>query len=274
MSYRAAPLDTFPVSNFFERVLDAILESDPQEKCSRAQQLFSHPDLQEANHSAAARSISAPGHPEELELVSPKHLKRRSMNSQTGRNILMHAIAHIEFNAINLALDAAYRFRNQSDAYYQDWLSVAADEARHFLMIDAYLVINHSYYGEYPVHNGLWEMAVDTDHDVLARMALVPRVLEARGLDVTPSMIEKLTHAGDQAAADILLTIYEDEIGHVGIGSKWFLYHCKERGLEPRSTFRELVATHLHGELRGPFNEEARLLAGFDAEELAALDAN
>ncbi len=262
------------MSNFFERLLDAILESDPSAKCDKTQQLFVQPCLQEADHTAAVKSISTPGRPMELELVAPKHLKRRGMNSQTGRNILMHAIAHIEFNAINLALDAAYRFRNQSDAYYQDWLSVAADEARHFRMIEMYLVANDSYYGQHPVHNGLWEMAVDTDHDVLARMALVPRVLEARGLDVTPSMIEKLTHAGDQTAADILLTIYDDEIGHVGIGSKWFLYHCKERGLEPRATFRELVATHLHGELRGPFNEEARLLAGFDAEELAALNAN
>ncbi|MCL4140411.1 UNVERIFIED_CONTAM: hypothetical protein GTU68_036018, partial [Idotea baltica] len=134
----------------------------------------------------------------------------------------MHAIAHIEFNAINLALDAAYRFRQQPIAYYQDWLGVAADEARHFNLIRSYLNKHDCNYGDYPVHNGLWDMAVQTADDVVARMALVPRVLEARGLDVTPSMINKLQSVGDTGAVEILKTIYQDEIGHVKIGSHWF----------------------------------------------------
>ncbi|MCL4132598.1 UNVERIFIED_CONTAM: hypothetical protein GTU68_039852 [Idotea baltica] len=185
----------------------------------------------------------------------------------------MHAIAHIEFNAINLALDAAYRFRQQPLEYYQDWISVAADEARHFNLIRDYLKTNGTDYGDYPAHNGLWEMAVQTDHDVVARMALVPRVLEARGLDVTPAMVDRLQKTDDQAAVTILEVIYQDEIGHVKIGSNWFNYQCEQRGLEPRQTFKKMVEQHFHGDLKGPFNIAARLQAGFDEIELAALES-
>jgi len=212
-----------------------------------------------------------PGYPLKLQLVAPRELKRRGINTQEGRNILMHAVAHIEFNAINLALDAAYRFIDQPFEYYQDWLSVADDEARHFNMIRGYLNKHGCDYGDYPAHNGLWDMAVKTQDDIVARMALVPRVLEARGLDVTPGMIERLENAGDTEAADILKEIYQDEIGHVDIGSKWFFHHCNLRGLEPKTTFINMVEKHMHGELRGPFNISARLQAGFDEMEMRAL---
>jgi len=186
---------------------------------------------------------------------------------------LLHAVAHIEYNAINLALDAAYRFRNQTFDFYRDWINIADDEARHFNLIRAYLNDNGCEYGNFKAHNGLWEMAVKTQHDIVARMALVPRVLEARGLDVTPSMIERLDRVHDTAAVEILKVIYQDEIAHVKTGSHWFFVQCQQRELEPRQTFLEMVDTHLHGELRGPFNISARLQAGFDEMELAELSS-
>ena len=186
----------------------------------------------------------------------------------------MHAVAHIELNAINLSLDAAYRFRNQPLEFYQDWIQIAADEARHFNLIRGYLNKNDCDYADMPAHNGLWDMALSTQHDVVARMALVPRVLEARGLDVTPNMIKRLRGVGDQAAVEILEIIYQDEIGHVKTGSDWFFHHCSLRDLEPRSTFQALVGEHLHGELKGPFNLAARLQAGFDEIELQHLENN
>lgn len=217
------------------------------------------------------QTITTPGYPTALKLVMPREVKRRGLQSQEGRNTLMHAVAHIEFNAINLALDAAYRFRDQPLEYYQDWIQIADDEARHFGLIRDYLNLHDCDYGDMPAHNGLWDMAVRTQHDIVARMALVPRVLEARGLDVTPGMIRRLQGVGDDKAVDILKVIYQDEIGHVETGSRWFFYHCDLRDLEPRSTFLEMVETHLHGELRGPFNIAARLQAGFDEIEMAHL---
>ncbi len=255
--------------DLFEELYRIILINDPSEKCDAVHKLSGcFQDIYSQNHDQAAIKITTPGLPNNLELVAPRELKRRGIKSQTGRNILMHAIAHIEFNAINLALDAAYRFRNEPEEYYQDWIKIADDEARHFALIRAYLNQNLCEYGDYPAHNGLWEMAVKTGKDIVARMALVPRVLEARGLDVTPGMIDRLTAVQDTEAVAILETIFQDEIGHVRTGSKWFSYQCKLRGLEPRSTFKKMVEQHLHGELKGPFNIAARLQAGFDELEL------
>ncbi len=256
--------------NAIERI---ILSHDADEKCAATHHLHSHFNDYEFNHDHHPNGIATPGYPLALELVAPKSLKRRGISSQVGRNVLLHAIAHIEFNAINLALDAAYRFRNQPEQFYRDWIQVADDEARHFAMIRQYLNQHDCEYGHYPAHNGLWEMAVSTQHDIVARMALVPRVLEARGLDVTPGIIQRLDNVNDHKAVEILKVIYQDEIGHVDIGSRWFFYHCQQRELEPRSTFLKMVETHLHGELRGPFNISARLQAGFDQMEMRAIDA-
>ena len=252
-----------------------ILLSEIDQKCQATQNLvtlYLSKNTIDTDHQAPIISIATPGRPANLDFVAPRQLKRRGMQTQEGRNVLMHAIAHIEFNAINLALDAAYRFRNQPQDYYQDWLSVAADDTRHFNLIRDYLQSNNSDYSDYPVHNGLWDMAVQTANDVVARMALVPRVLEARGLDVTPHIIKKLQNVGDDKAVDILTTIYQDEIGHVKIGSYWFNYQCKQQSIEPKETFVEMVKTHLHGDLKGPFNIAARLQAGFDEAELESLN--
>ena len=260
------------MNDLFEELYRIILISDASEKCDATQSLSTSFERYHLDHDAQAIEIPTPGFPPNLELVAPRQLKRRGMQSQDGRNVLMHAVAHIEFNAINLALDAAYRFRDQPSQFYQDWINIAADEARHFGLIRNYLNNNNCDYTDMPAHNGLWDMALSTQGDVVARMALVPRVLEARGLDVTPSMIKRLNGVGDQAAVDVLEVIYQDEIGHVKTGSKWFFYQCGLRDLEPRSTFKAMVDKHLHGKLKGPFNLAARLQAGFDEIEMQQLE--
>ncbi len=229
--------------------------------------------LGEPPASPAARPIGPPGRPERPELVPPRALPRRRLGSVDGRAALIHAVTHIEFNAINLALDAAYRFRGLPRAYYDDWLRVAEDEARHYTLLSRRLEELGYAYGDFPAHNGLWEMVEDTADDVLVRMALVPRVLEARGLDVTPDMIRRLEEAGDSDTADILRVILDEEVPHVAIGSRWFRWACEQRGVDAEPTFRELLGRYMRGRVKGPFNVDARLAAGFSADELAALEA-
>ena len=215
--------------------------------------------------------IRMPGRPPRPRLVHPRDLPRRGFGNAEGRAAFIHAVAHIEFNAIDLAWDAVYRFRGMPADYYADWVSVAADEARHFAMLRGRLrELGHDY-GDFDAHNGLWEMAEKTAHDGLARMALVPRVLEARGLDVTPGMIVKLRALGDDATADILEVILREEVAHVAAGSRWYRWHCACAGVDPRTRFRELLHAYAGGVLHKPFNTEARLAAGFDPEELESL---
>ena len=212
-----------------------------------------------------------PGRPLRPLLVPPLMVPRRSMASVEGRAVLLHALAHIEFNAINLALDALWRFNGMPAAYYTDWLQVAAEEALHFSLLCAHLQTQGFAYGDFAAHDSLWELAEKTQHDVLARIALVPRTMEARGLDASPPMRAKLAQAGDHAAAAILDIILRDEIGHVAVGNRWYGYLCAERGLDPLATYAELAATFRAPTLRGPFNLTARRAAGFSEAELAAL---
>lgn len=215
--------------------------------------------------------IGEPGRPERPQLVEPRALPQRPLSTQAGRAALVHAVAHIEFNAINLAWDAVYRFRGMPEAFYADWIGVAADEARHFGMLQARLTDMGHAYGDFDAHNGLWDMAVRTAGSCLERMALVPRVLEARGLDVTPPMIAKLRSAGDLDTVAVLEVILREEVAHVAAGSRWFAWCCAREGTETLPTFEALLARHLPAGLRGPFNLEARLLAGFTAEEMQRL---
>jgi uncharacterized ferritin-like protein (DUF455 family) len=197
----------------------------------------------------------------------------RKLTSTEGQAALVHALTHIEFNAINLAWDAVYRFRDMPTAYYGDWIQVADEEAYHFTLLRRRLnELGHDY-GDFPAHNGLWAAAQETAHDVLVRMALVPRVLEARGLDVAPDMVRRLRAAGDDETAALLHIILRDEVGHVAIGSRWFAWLCAARGLEPHQTYVDLLQQYMAGRIRGPFNTEARQRAGFDDWELAALAA-
>jgi len=217
--------------------------------------------------------IRDPGRPERLQLVSPRDLPNRGLGTPEGRANFLHAIAHIEFNAINLAWDAVYRFRGLPAEFYSDWASVADDEARHFQLLQRRLRELGHEYGDFEAHNGLWEMAEKTADSCLARMALVPRVLEARGLDVAPGMIAKLRVLGDSASAEILELILREEIRHVAVGSRWFTWCCRREGREPEATFIELVRVVAKGAIRGPFNLSARAQAGFADAEMAMLAA-
>lgn len=214
--------------------------------------------------------IRMPGRPPRPRLVHPRALPRRGFGTSEGRAAFIHAIAHIEFNAIDLGWDAVYRFRRMPGDYYADWVAVADDEARHFTMLRGRLQAAGYDYGDFDAHNGLWEMAEKTAHDALARMALVPRVLEARGLDVTPGMIARL-RGQDDATADILEVILREEVAHVAAGSRWFRWCCERAGIDPEPRFRELLAEYARAVLHGPFNVDARSAAGFSDGELAAL---
>jgi len=249
--------------------------SDPAAKCGAVSELWAayrrgavalDPDY-------PVEPIRSPGRPAQPRLVDASRVPRRRLGSSGGRAALVHAIAHIEFNAINLALDAVCRFRGMPGAYYADWLSVAADEARHFDLLDRRLRAMGVAYGDLPAHNGLWEMAEKTADSCLVRMALVPRVLEARGLDVTPGMIERLKAVDDHETVAAFQTILDEEVRHVAIGTRWFHYCCAEEGLDPDATFLALLDTRYSGVVRGPFNLEARYRAGFSVDEMEALAA-
>lgn len=250
-------------------------ERDPSRKCEWVAELRRQWEAGSLGLGDALEPepVPVPGRPDRPELVAPKALARRSVHTREGLSALIHALAHIEFNAINLALDAVYRFRRLPGEFYGDWIRVADEEAYHFGLLRELLHGLGHEYGNFQAHNGLWEMACRTDGDPLLRMALVPRVLEARGLDVTPGMIERLQSAGAERAANALEIIYRDEIGHVRIGTRWYLFLCEQRGLEPRTTFLHLLSENMPGRITGPFNEEARQQAGFTAAELLDLKA-
>jgi uncharacterized ferritin-like protein (DUF455 family) len=252
--------------------LDALLCADVMQKCQRV-------DAIDVNNPVDTTRIllespplpHSPGRPVLPELVSPTALKLRKMSTPEGRAVMLHALAHIEFNAINLALDVVWRFPNMPPTFYLDWLGVAKEEAMHFgLLRDRLHELNHEY-GDFVAHNGLWEMAAKTAGDLLARLALVPRTLEARGLDASLPIRNKLANAGDTRSAEILDVILRDEIGHVAIGNRWYRYVCDARSLDAFETYEVLAKQYDAPTLRGPFNWEARRQAGFDERELARL---
>ncbi|MGQ5523577.1 ferritin-like domain-containing protein [Chitinimonas sp. PSY-7] len=251
---------------------EALSQSDPDSKAKLADLLWDGWQAGKFNHTIGWQTPpQRPGRPEKPILLPPQQVPRRRLGSIEGRAALLHAIAHIEFNAINLALDAAARFPDMPDDYYGDWIRVAAEEAGHFRLLRDHLQTLGYRYGDFPAHNSLWEMAEKTADHVLVRMALVPRLLEARGLDVTPGMQARLLAAGDPAAVAILDIIFRDEVGHVAVGNHWFRFCCAERNLDPVQTFRELLTTHRAPRQIGELNIEARLRAGFQEEELVAL---
>lgn len=258
-----------------ECALDYLGLSNPEIKIEAVSQLQAD-FLKGAIDLDVSRSLipqaQIPGLPEKPDLVSPKYVKRRAMNTQEGRAAMIHALAHIEFNAINLALDAVWRFPNMPQQYYGDWLRVAAEEAYHFSLLNQHLEKLGYGYGDFNAHASLWEMAEKTTDDVLARMALVPRTMEARGLDASPSLRSKLAQVGDAEAAAILDIILRDEIGHVAIGNHWFNYLCNLRQAEPISTYAALATKYEAPVPRKPFNHTARLAAGFTEAELAWLE--
>ncbi|RDH84450.1 MAG: DUF455 domain-containing protein [endosymbiont of Galathealinum brachiosum] len=263
------------MSLLFQRTAECLNACKPSEKVSLTQALYDDwcAGELEIDRAFVPETIAEVGRPKLPKLVAPRDVSRRSISTEKGRAILCHSLAHIEFNAINLALDAVYRFTDMPSEFYGDWLKVAAEEAYHFTLLESYIHKRDVKYGDYDAHNGLWEMAQLTAHDVMIRMALVPRVLEARGLDVTPVILKKLAQQKDEEFIAHLKIIQKDEIGHVAIGSHWYKYLCEKRNLNYRDTFKQLIQDYMNGSLRGPFDEIARLQAGFTAEEIADLNA-
>lgn len=257
------------------RAQRCLAAKDPQTKAALTQEIYRQllagelvivPD-------ASIGVSDTPGMPDKPQQVAPRDLPRRSLGTEEGRAALVHAVAHIEFNAINLAWDAVCRFDAMPEAFYRDWARVANDEARHFLLVQKRLAQMAYQYGDFPAHGGLWEMAMKTAHSDLIRMALVPRVLEARGLDVTPGMMAKFEQQGDTATVAVLAVILREEVAHVDIGTRWFRWCCERDGKEPEATFQHLLTTYMRRPPRGPYNVEARLRAGFTQSELDWLHA-
>lgn len=258
----------------------ALIESDPLRKVALTNAAWRITQAPEGGRkpmveAAPSLGVDFPGRPPKPELLHPAAVPRRRLGSAAGRAAMIHAITHIEFNAINLALDAVCRFATMPDDYYRDWITVAKEEAYHFTLLAQHLQAHYGHaYGDFPAHNGLWDMAEKTRDDVLVRMALVPRILEARGLDVTPGLRERLAHHGDQAAAAILDIILHDEIGHVAVGNRWYKSLCEQRLLEPAATFILLMDQYNAPKIHPPLNRTARLAGGFTADELDALERN
>ncbi len=257
-----------------EHALQCLLQTDPHAKAEAVAAMASawHAGgwvLDPGAELHAAGTI--PGRPERPLLLPPRLVGRRSMATVEGRAMLIHALAHIEFNAVNLALDALWRFPAMPLEYYTDWLRVSKEEAHHFALLAAHLQVLGHQYGDFPAHDSLWEMVEKTRADILARMALVPRTLEARGLDAIPPLRAKLAQAGDHAAAGILDVILREEVGHVEIGNRWYCYLCELQGLAPVATYDALALQYEAPVLKGPFNLEARRRAGFTEADLARL---
>ena len=259
-------------SNPRQQALAILSLSDPIEKAAQTRALFAGLDAQAIDPAPRYDApATVPGRPARPRLVAAKDVPARSPFTLEGRAALLHAVTHIEFNAINLALDAVWRFAGMPTAYYVDWLRVASEEALHFTLLREHLLTLGGDYGHCDAHDGLWAMTQRTAHDVTARMALVPRTLEARGLDATPPMQARLRQAGDLRAVEILDVILLDEIGHVAIGNHWYRWLCARDGHDPVAYYAELAARYQAPRPRPPFNGEARLAAGFTAAEIAAL---
>ncbi len=251
--------------------LQVLLVPEPAAKAAAVVALFEASDVRVDTQAALDCALPLPGRPPRPHLVSPAQVPRRSPFTAEGLAALLHAVAHIEFNAINLALDAIWRFAGMPRAFYRDWLRVAHEESLHFSLLVEHLASLGHAYGDFDAHDGLWSMVEKTAGDVTARMALVPRTLEARGLDATPPMQAKLRKAGDHRGADILSIILRDEVGHVAIGNHWYAWLCQQQALDPVLHYRELAQQHGAPKPKPPFNLEARRAAGFTADELQAL---
>ena len=260
-----------------ETALTILASTDAQNKVSQLLSVFNSYHNQHitlnltSNINAQNRTL--PGRPLRPELVLPKLVPKRRMDTPEGRAGLLHSLAHIEFNAMNLALDALWRFPNMPKEYYEDWLKVAKEEAYHFSLVNEHLHSLGFTYGDFPAHNSLWEMVERTTDSVIARMALVPRTMEARGLDAVPMIRDRFKQIKEVRAVEILEIILNDEIGHVLIGNRWFNFLCAQQNLSPIATYRELAEKYRAPVLKPPFNMDARKQAGFTAEELNLLGA-
>ena len=260
-----------------QQALQALRTADPREKAAHAIALHARAGQLAIEPAAPADPGPLPGRPERPHLIHPARVARRSPAKPEGLAALLHAIAHIEFNAINLALDAAWRFEGMPAEFHRDWLRVAAEESFHFTLLADHLATLGYAYGDFDAHDGLWAMCEKTKGDIVARMALVPRTLEARGLDATPQIQAKLRRVNTPDATEatrILDIILRDEVGHVAIGNHWYRWLCERAGIDAEAAYPELVERYQAPRLRPPFNLAARERAGFSAEELRQLGAS
>ena len=261
--------------NLFELAERCLFAADIQQKLDLTHQARQMLDEQRLSLQADSPvlPISNTAFPAKPTLLMPRDMPRRRLNTRQGKMAFFHALAHIEFVAIYLAWDIIYRFRGLPDDFYRDWLIIADEEAQHFTLIRNQLLSLGCDYGDLPAHSGLWLHAEGSAGDILSRLAVVPRCMEARGLDVTPGMIDKLQALGDDAGVAILTRIYHDEIGHVERGSYWFNILARQRGLVPEQCYKELILHHYTGKPKGPFNREVRIIAGFSNNEIDWLEA-
>ena len=262
------------MNSLFDAVYAAITSAELEDKLRRTSLIIEQwrAGMLTLSGGSEPVSIPIPGRPQRPQLVAPRDLPRRSIHAPQGRAALLHALAHIEFNAINLALDAVYRFRGLPPMYYDDWLRVAGEEVYHFQLLQSHMRSLGCSYGDFAAHDALWEAAQRTESDVLIRMALVPRVMEAHGLDVTPGIINRFESIGDRRAVEILNIIMRDEVGHVEVGTRWFCYLCDLRRLPRQETFEHLLKEYLIGKIKLPLNRIARTACGFTEEELQFLE--
>ena len=275
----SANLSHPPLVSLRAGALHALCTSEPDQKVAATHALFEARQAGRTQVDPSERltpepTTQLPGRPARPVLIAPVDVPQRSPFTLEGLAMLLHAVAHIEFNAIDLALDAVWRFPDMPAGFYTDWLNVAQEEAVHFGLLRTHLQSLGRDYGDFAAHNSLWEMCIRTQHDVTARMALVPRTMEARGLDATPPMQARLRKVGTPAAlraVEILDVILRDEIGHVAVGNRWYGWLCEQQGIEPLSHYRRLAREHSAPRLKPPFNEPARLAAGFTEAELAAM---
>ncbi len=262
------------MDNLYRQARHCLLLSDPDEKMALTMELFAsweNGSLEWKDGEPPEPDIN-PGRQERLTLVSPDSVPKRGFGSETRRAALIHALTHIELTAVNLAWDTVYRYRGLPREYYDDWIHTAADETRHFLALRDRLRVMGFDYGDFPAHDRLWQHAVETADDLMDRMAIVHRVMEARALDVVPRTLERFRAIGDPETAAVLTDVANDETAHVGAGTRWFRYRCCEEGVDPDQKFFELVMQYIGHYPKGPFNHDARSKAGFSENEMALLE--
>ncbi|MEO1562746.1 MAG: ferritin-like domain-containing protein [Pseudomonadota bacterium] len=247
-----------------EAAVSVLTTSDPFEKTRLSREMAAAWFAGTLSDVGAAEPPLRPARPDRPELLDPKDVPKRKPGSREGRAALLHAIAHIELNAVDLHWDIIARFTHvpMPRGFYDDWVKAADDESKHFQLLTDCLATQSKTYGDFPAHAGMWRAAEDTKDDLFARLAIVPMVLEARGLDVTPGMIEAFKKHGEVEVVSALETIYAEEVGHVAYGSKWFHFLCGRHALDPKPEFHRLVRTYFPGGLKPPFNDEKRAEAG------------
>jgi uncharacterized ferritin-like protein (DUF455 family) len=263
------------MKNLYQEASRCFLMDDPDDKLALSLDIvaaWKNKQLEWAEGGEPVIQYSMPGRLQKPELVDASKVKNRGFKSIQQRASLIHALAHIELTAVNLSWDSVYRYRHMPREYYDDWIKTAGEETQHFYLLRQSLRDMGYDYGDFPAHNELWQMAVETADDLMARMAIVHRVLEARALDVVPFSVGKFRDIGDRKTADSLIIIANDEIGHVNAGARWYRYRCEQKQVEPHTMFFSLIKKYLRSSPKGPFNREARLKAGFTMEEMQELE--